>query len=80
MGGHRGAILAGMKKECQNPKEIQGKQTLFVVNLEPMRIFGEIFEGMLFDLGYEDGIIAVLASGLLLTGIISYHEHVRDGP
>jgi tRNA-binding protein len=61
LGDHRRTILAGMKKERQNPREIQGKQTLFVVNLEPRRIFGEISEGMLFDLGYEDGIIPVLA-------------------
>ena len=61
LGDHRRTILAGLKKERQNPREIQGKQALFVVNLEPRRIFGEISEGMLFDLGYEDGIIPVLA-------------------
>ena len=61
LGDHRRAILAGLKKERQNSREIQGKQALFVVNLEPRRIFGEISEGMLFDLGYEDGIIPVLA-------------------
>ncbi|HXZ89584.1 MAG TPA: tRNA-binding protein [Candidatus Dormibacteraeota bacterium] len=61
LGDHRRTILAGLKKERQNSREIQGKQALFVVNLEPRRIFGEISEGMLFDLGYEDGIIPVLA-------------------
>ena len=61
-GDHTRTILAGMKKERQNPSEIQGKQALFVVNLEPRRIFGEVSEGMLFDLGYEDGIIPVLAT------------------
>jgi tRNA-binding protein len=61
LGDHTRTILAGMKKERQNPKEIQGKQTLFVVNLEPRRMFGEVSEGMLFDLGYEDGIIPILA-------------------
>jgi len=58
---HKRTILAGMKKERQNPKEIQGRQALFVVNLEPRKIFGEVSDGMLFDLGYEDGIIPVLA-------------------
>ena len=45
-----------MKKERQNPKaEIEGKQALFVVNLEPRKMAGEISEGMIFDLGYADG-------------------------
>ena len=35
-GDHTRSILVGMKKERQNPKaEIEGKQALFVVNLEP---------------------------------------------
>ena len=60
-GDHKRTILAGMKKERQNPREIQGKQALFIVNLEPRKILGEVSDGMLFDLGYEDGIIPVLA-------------------
>lgn len=54
-------ILVGMKKERENVKEIEGKQALFVVNLEPRKMFGEISEGMLFDIGYKDGITPVLA-------------------
>ncbi len=54
-------ILAGMKKERSNPLEIQGKQALFVVNMAPRKIMGEISEGMLFDIGFADGIIPVLA-------------------
>lgn len=54
-------ILVGMKKERENPKEIEGKQALFVVNLEPKKMFGEVSQGMLFDIGYEDGITPVLA-------------------
>jgi len=51
-----------MKKERQNPKaEIEGKQALFVVNVEPRKMAGEISEGMIFDLGYADGITPVLA-------------------
>jgi len=60
-GDHKRRILAGMKKERADPREIQGKQALFVVNLEPRRMMGELSEGMLFDLGYEDGITPVLA-------------------
>ena len=54
-------ILVGMKKERNNPKEIEGKQALFVVNLEPKEMMGEVSEGMLFDIGYADGITPVLA-------------------
>ena len=60
-GDHRRTILAGMKRERANPREIQGAQALFVVNLEPRRMAGELSEGMLFDLGYADGITPVLA-------------------
>ncbi|AVQ39792.1 tRNA-binding protein [Clostridium botulinum] len=54
-------ILVGMKGERDNPKEIEGKQALFVVNLAPKKMAGEVSEGMLFDIGYADGIIPVLA-------------------
>ncbi|HSA83506.1 MAG TPA: tRNA-binding protein [Patescibacteria group bacterium] len=54
-------ILVGMKKERENPKEIEGKQALFVVNLEPRKMMGEVSEGMLFDIGYSNEIIPVLA-------------------
>jgi len=54
-------ILAGMRKERENPQEIEGKQALFVVNLEPRKMAGEISEGMLFDIGYADGVTPVLA-------------------
>jgi len=60
-GDHKRTILAGMKQERQNPKEIEGRQALFVVNLEPRKMMGEISEGMLFDLGYADGITPALA-------------------
>ena len=60
-GDHRRSILAGMKKERENPREIEGRQALFVVNLEPKKMMGELSEGMLFDLGYADGIVPALA-------------------
>lgn len=60
-GDHSRVILAGIRKERENPREIEGKQALFVVNMEPRKLAGEISEGMLFDLGYADGIKPVLA-------------------
>src|SRR5712691_3698517 len=54
-------ILAGIKKERENPRAIEGRQALFVVNLEPRKMAGEISEGMLFDIGYADKIMPVLA-------------------
>jgi tRNA-binding protein len=60
-GDHQRNILAGLKKERQNPDAIAGKQALFVVNLEPRKMMGELSEGMLFDIGYADGITPVLA-------------------
>jgi methionine--tRNA ligase beta chain len=60
-GDHKRTILAGMKQEREDPKEIEGKQALFVVNLEPRKLMGEVSEGMLFDLGYPDGLTPVLA-------------------
>jgi methionine--tRNA ligase beta chain len=60
-GDHRRTILVGMKQERDDPTEIQGKQSLFVVNLEPRKMMGEVSEGMLFDIGYADGMAPVLA-------------------
>ena len=60
-GDHKRAILAGIKKERANPREIEGRQALFVVNLEPRKMAGEVSEGMLFDIGYADGLTPVLA-------------------
>ena len=60
-GDHRRTILAGMKGERPDPREIQGRQALFVVNLEPRKMAGEVSEGMLFDLGFADGIAPALA-------------------
>jgi tRNA-binding protein len=60
-GDHERRILAGLRKERPNPREIEGRQALFVVNMEPRRMAGEVSEGMLFDIGYADGITPVLA-------------------
>lgn len=60
-GDHKRTILAGMKQERENPREIEGLQALFVVNLTPRKMMGVVSEGMLFDIGYADGITPALA-------------------
>ena len=46
----------------QEIEQVVGKQALFVVNLEPRTIKGVLSQGMLFDIGYADGITPVLAT------------------
>jgi methionine--tRNA ligase beta chain len=60
-GDHTRRILAGLKGEREDPRELEGRQALFVVNLEPKSMMGEVSEGMLLDIGYADGITPVLA-------------------
>ena len=60
-GDHTRTVLAGIKAERDDPREIEGSQALFVVNLAPRRMMGEVSEGMLFDLGYADGVVPCLA-------------------
>jgi tRNA-binding protein len=54
-------ILVGMKKEREDCQEIEGLQALFVVNLAPRKMAGEMSEGMIFDIGYANEITPVLA-------------------
>ena len=60
-GDHKSTILVGMKQERENPREVEGRQALFVINLEPRKLMGEVSEGMLLDIGYADGLRPVLA-------------------
>jgi tRNA-binding protein len=60
-GDHKRSVLVGMKKERRDPSEIEGKQALFVLNIEPRKMMGQLSEAMLFDIGYADGIRPVLA-------------------
>ncbi len=60
-GDHTRTILAGIRKERPDPQALVGRQALFVVNLEPRKMAGEVSEGMLFDLGYADGLLPALA-------------------
>jgi len=60
-GDHVRSILAGIKRERENPQEIEGKQALFVLNLPEREMAGEVSQGMLFDIGYADKISPCLA-------------------
>ena len=59
-GDHTRSILAGIKQERSDPKEIVGTQALFVVNLAERKMAGEVSQGMLFDIGYADGLTPCL--------------------
>lgn len=61
-GDHKRTILAGIKKERANPREVEGRQALFILNLESRKMAGEISEGMLFDIGFADSVTPVLAT------------------
>lgn len=60
-GDHSRSILSGIRQERDDPGEIEGLQALFVVNLPERKMAGELSQGMLFDIGYEDGIKPALA-------------------
>ena len=60
-GDRRCTVLAGIAGERKHPGEVRGAQALFVVNLPPRRMAGEVSEAMLLDIGYADGLVPVLA-------------------
>ena len=60
-GDHSRFILVGMKQERDNPKEIEGMQAMFVLNLPEKTMAGELSQGILLDIGYSDGINPCLA-------------------
>jgi tRNA-binding protein len=60
-GDHDRTILAGLKEERSDVHVLIGRQALFVVNLAPRKMAGVVSEGMLFDIGYADGVTPVLA-------------------
>lgn len=53
------------------PKEIEGKQALFVVNLPERKKAGELSQGMLFNIDYTDKISPCLAMPEVLLPIIA---------
>ncbi|MCX8179080.1 MAG: methionine--tRNA ligase subunit beta [Candidatus Aenigmarchaeota archaeon] len=60
-------IVSGIK-EYYNPEELQGKQFVFVTNLEPAKLMGEISEGM---------ILAAVDKGIL--SLIKPEKNVSNG-
>ena len=60
-GDHQRSILSGIRQERDDPTALVGSQTLFIVNLPEREMAGELSQGMLFDIGYEDGILPALA-------------------
>jgi tRNA-binding protein len=60
-GDHSRTVLAGIRREREDPTEIVGLQALFVVNLQPRKMAGEVSQGMVFDIGFADGVLPVLA-------------------
>ena len=60
-GDHERSILAGLRQERPDLAVLVGRQALFVVNLEPRTMAGLVSEGMLFDIGYADGLPPALA-------------------
>jgi len=61
-GDQERTVLCGMKQERPDPSALIGRQTLFVVNLEPRKLSGIVSEAMLFDIGYADGLTPALAT------------------
>ena len=50
-------VLAGLRNGRSDLKaELEGRQALFIVNIKPRRMAGQLFEAMLLDIGYADGI------------------------
>jgi tRNA-binding protein len=50
------SIVAGIRTERPSLAAVVGVQALFVVNLPPKTIRGQLSEGMLFDVGFADGL------------------------
>jgi tRNA-binding protein len=55
-GDHTRAIVAGLRTERPSLESVVGVQALFVVNLPLRTIRGQVSEGMLFDIGFADGL------------------------
>jgi len=60
-GDHQRIILSGIREDREDPSEIEGLQAVFVLNLEPRKISGVTSQGMLYDIGYADGVKPALA-------------------
>jgi tRNA-binding protein len=55
-GDHTRSIVAGIRTERPSLQALVGTQALFVINLPRKTIRGQLSEGMLFDVGFADGL------------------------
>jgi len=55
-GDRNRTIVAGIRTERPSLEAIVGRQALFAINLQPRKIRGHVSEGMLFDIGFADGL------------------------
>jgi tRNA-binding protein len=55
-GTQRRVVIAGIREERLDPRELIGRQALFYYNVPGKRIHGELSEAMLCDVGHADGI------------------------
>src|SRR5947208_16859188 len=53
-GDHSRKSLAGIKKERETPREIEGRQALFVANLYPRKLPTQNSEGIALTFSRED--------------------------
>jgi len=61
-GDRERTIVAGIRTERPSLDAIVGRQALFAVNLPPKTIRGHVSEGMLFDIGFADGLRPAFAA------------------
>ncbi|MEM5777335.1 MAG: methionine--tRNA ligase subunit beta [Candidatus Aenigmatarchaeota archaeon] len=55
-GNEKRQIISGIKKYYK-PEELEGKQFVFITNLEPIKIMGEISEGMILAAVNDSNIV-----------------------
>jgi tRNA-binding protein len=60
-GSESRTIVAGIRTERADPSEIAGRQALFLLNVPPRTMKGVVSQGMLFDIGFDDGVRPALA-------------------
>jgi methionyl-tRNA synthetase len=51
-------IIAGIAEACR-PEDVLGKQFVFVANLEPRKVFGNLSDGMILAAHDDAGLAAV---------------------
>ena len=55
-------LLESLEQTAVDENPARGAPTaLFVINLEPRKMAGELSEGMILDIGHADGLVPVLA-------------------